>query len=135
MQSFQYTMRTAYADTDQMGFVHHSSYVKYLENARWYAFRQMAIPYKEIEKNGILLPVIHLDIQFIRPLYYDDMVRIDVWIDLVRMTKLEVRYSIFNETNHLTTKASTTLAFLKSSTGKPMAIPEFLREKISLCLV
>ena len=97
MQSFQYTMRTAYADTDQMGFVHHSSYVKYLENARWYAFRQMAIPYKEIEKNGILLPVIHLDIQFIRPLYYDDMVRIDVWIDLVRMTKLEVRYSIFNE--------------------------------------
>lgn len=50
--------RVSYSDTDQMGFMHHSNYLKYYETARWELFRSIGIPYNEIEEEGVILPVI-----------------------------------------------------------------------------
>lgn len=133
MQIFEYTLRTSYSETDQMGFIHHSNYLKYLENARWDAFRQLLIPYREVEQNGILMPVIHMDINFIRPLRYDEQIKIELWMELKRPTKLDIHYSIYNEMNEVTSKACSTLTFLKMDTGKPCIVPQFLNEKIAAC--
>jgi acyl-CoA thioester hydrolase len=61
-----------YSDTDQMGFVHHSNYVKYYENARWDAFRCLGLPYSKIEEADVLMPVIEMDLKFLKPAFYDD---------------------------------------------------------------
>lgn len=129
MSEYCITLRAAYADTDQMGFVHHSNYVKYLEYARWETFRQMGIPYKSIEASGILMPVIDMQMKFHKPAYYDDVLKIELVFSLNRATRLEVNYRIFNHKNELIHQASTTLAFLKKNTGKPCAIPAFIKER------
>ena len=123
-------LRASYADTDQMGFVHHSNYVKYLENARWEAFRQMGIAYIDIEESGFLMPVIDMKLQFIKPVRYDDLVKIELAFSMNRPTKLEVDYHIYNQANELIHKANTTLAFLRKETSKPCAIPDFIHDKI-----
>jgi acyl-CoA thioester hydrolase len=123
-------LRATYADTDQMGFVHHSNYVKYLENARWEAFRQMGLAYKEIEERGFLMPVIDMNLQFIKPVRYDDLVKIELAFSMNRPTKLEIDYLIYNQADELIHKANTTLAFLRKETSKPCAIPDFIHDKI-----
>jgi len=120
--------RAAYADTDQMGFVHHSNYLKYLEFARWEALRKMGLTYKEIEGNDILIPVIDVKMRFIKPIYYDDLVRIKVIFKLISPTKLVVDYTINNEMMELVHTASTTLAFLRKQSAKPCRVPVFMRE-------
>jgi acyl-CoA thioester hydrolase len=130
MTKYSISLRAAYADTDQMGFVHHSSYVKYLEYARWEAFRQMGIPYKNVEEVGILMPVIEMQMKFIKPVFYDDQVRIEMDFTLRRSTKLEIAYQIFNLNGELIHDATTTLAFLTKSSGRPCAIPDFMRDKL-----
>jgi acyl-CoA thioester hydrolase len=123
-------LRAAYADTDQMGFVHHSNYVRYLENARWEAFRLMGIAYKDVEDRGILMPVIEMKLQFIKPIYYDDLLKIELSFHMVRPTKLGVDYCIFNQADELIHKADTTLAFIKKESKRPCAIPDFINNKI-----
>lgn len=58
MSSFQTFFRVSYSDTDQMGFMHHSNYLRYYETARWELFRSLGITYSEIEKEGIILPAL-----------------------------------------------------------------------------
>ena len=50
--------RVKYSDTDQMGFVHHSNYLKFFENARISWLRELGVSYKKIEEDGILMPVV-----------------------------------------------------------------------------
>lgn len=124
-------LRAAYADTDQMGFVHHSNYVKYLEHARWEAFRQMGIAYKDVEDRGILMPVIEMKLEFIKPVYYDDLLKIELSFHMERPTKLRVDYCIFNQADELIHTANTTLAFIKKDSKRPCAVPDFINHKIT----
>ena len=71
MASFRTHIRVTYSDTDQMGFMHHSNYFKYYETARWELFRNIGIPYPELEEEGIILPVTDASIKFIKPAVYD----------------------------------------------------------------
>lgn len=125
------SLRAAYADTDQMGFVHHSNYLKYLENARWEAFRILGLTYKQIEDEGILMPVIDVNLRFIKPIYYDDEILIKMKINLMSPTKLNIEYEIFNNSNLLIHSANTLLTFIKKATKKPCRIPEFIKEIIN----
>jgi acyl-CoA thioester hydrolase len=65
MNPFQTKYRVSYSDTDQMGFMHHSNYLKYYETARWELFRSIGIAYPAIENEGIILPVINASLKFI----------------------------------------------------------------------
>lgn len=124
----QISIRPCYADTDQMGFVHHSSYVKFYENARWEAFRSMGMPYKNIEANGILMPVVTMNMQFIKPAFYDDELFIRVDIEKIGFTRLGFSYTITREPDELISKAETTLAFLRKENYKPCRIPDFIED-------
>ena len=85
MNSFQTTFRVSYSDTDQMGFMHHSNYLKYYETARWQLFKSIGIPYPEIEKEGIILPVINASLKFIKPAFYDQEIIINTRIKSLRV--------------------------------------------------
>lgn len=123
-------IRPSYSDTDQMGFVHHSNYVKFYETARWEAFRYLGIPYKKIEDNGILMPVIVMNFKFIKPAYYDDLLKIQVRIEQESGIKIHFKYQMFNQDQELINQAETTLACIKSSSRKPCRIPDYVLEAI-----
>lgn len=70
-----YTMqlRSRYSETDKMGVVYHSRYLEYFEVIRTEFVREAGLPYAEMEREGIMLPVAHVDIRFKRPIRYDEL--------------------------------------------------------------
>lgn len=69
---YNYQLRVRYSDTDQMGYVYYCNYSNYFEQARAEAIRSLGIAYKDIEAEGIIIPVTWLNIKFINPAFYDD---------------------------------------------------------------
>ena len=65
-------MRTLYADTDRSNVVYHANYLRYFEFGRCELMRDAAYPYREIEEDGYVYPIVDMRIQFQQPLYYDD---------------------------------------------------------------
>ena len=124
------TIKVTYSDTDQMGYVHHNNYVKYYETARWELFEQSGIPYKEVEEKGFMLPVVRMDLKFIKPTYYDELLTIETILFKISGAKLIFRYKLFNEAGTLVNKAEVTLAFINSTTRQPCMAPEFILQKI-----
>lgn len=124
------TIKVTYSDTDQMGYVHHNNYVKYFETARWELFEQSGIPYREVEEKGFMLPVVRMDLKFIKPAYYDELLTIETTLYKISGAKIIFRYKLFNEAGTLVNKAEVTLAFINSTTRQPCMAPEFILQKI-----
>jgi acyl-CoA thioester hydrolase len=124
------TIKVTYSDTDQMGYVHHNNYVKYYETARWELFEQLGIPYKAVEEKGFMLPVTRMDLKFIKPAYYDELLTIETTLHKISGAKIFFRYKLFNEAGTLINKAEVTLAFINSATRQPCLAPEFIWQKV-----
>ena len=80
MYQFETSIRVRYGETDQMGFAYYGNYALYYEIGRVEALRSLNISYKEIEDNGIILPVLEYNSKFIKPAHYDEEIRIKVLI-------------------------------------------------------
>ncbi len=124
--------RVRYSETDQMGFVYYGNYAQYFEVARVELFRKLGVSYKSLEREGIWMPVLDLNIQYIQPAVYDDLLTIDVSITKIEATKIVFNYEIYNEKNSLLTKAKTTLFFMNAKTKRPTRCPQKLLDKVSL---
>ncbi len=122
--------RVRYADTDQMGYMYYGNYPQYLEVGRAEWLRELGFSYSEIEKSGIILPVRGLDIKYLKPLKYDEVVTIHTFLKEKPMVRIEFFYEMYNEKKELCTTASTTLVFIDIATGKPTKIPAHLLEAI-----
>lgn len=120
-------IRVSYADTDRMGFVHHSNYARYFETARWEMFRAMGLSYKEIEAGGLLMPVISMKMDFIRPAFYDDLLTIKSIVLEAPRARMFMDFEMYNERHVLIHKARIGLAFLRADTLKPCLPPEEIR--------
>ena len=74
-------IKVRYNETDQMGIVHHSNYLKFFELARIEWLEKLKMPYEEIERNNIILPVVRCELKFIKPLVFGDYFSINVFDD------------------------------------------------------
>lgn len=107
-KTIETTFRVRYAETDQMGIVHHASYVVWLEEGRSQWMRTHGRSYAQFEKEGFLLAVTDLQIRFHRAAYYDQTVTVRCWITQVRSRQIEFGYQIFSpETGDLLVSAAT----------------------------
>jgi len=118
MITTQTYFRVSYSDTDQMGFMHHSNYLKYYETARWELLRSIGIPYHEIEEYGIILPVTNVSLKFNKPAVYDHNIQIITRIKSFKGARIIFDYRTLNETGETINEAQITVAFVKKSTGK-----------------
>jgi acyl-CoA thioester hydrolase len=130
MITHEYTFRVMYPDTDQMGTVHHANYVKFFETARWELFRSIGIPYRDVEEQGYLLPVVSMSFRFHKITRYDALLRIKTTLKEIKGVRLWFTYELYNEQNELINEAETQLAFVNRSSWKPCAAPVFVREAI-----
>lgn len=87
---FSHPLRVRYQETDQMGVVYHTNYLNWFEWGRTELIREMGLPYRELERRGLLLPVIELDSKFRAPAKYDDA--IVVWTRIAEFSPLTVRF-------------------------------------------
>lgn len=115
-------IRVAYVDTDQAGVVHHSTYVRYLEAARIEYLRAVGVEYKAFEElQKLALPVVHVDIRYRRPAFFDDQLCVDTWVGKISKASLKFDSSIYRG-DQLLTQAAITLACVDKA-GRARAMP------------
>ena len=123
-------LRVRYSDTDQMGYVYYGRYASYYEVARVELFRSLGFSYKNLEEEGIGMPVIDMDTKYLLPIQYDEEIIIKTRIEELPSSKIIFYYDIFNKKNNLANSAKTTLTFINLSSKKPVRIPKELLELI-----
>ena len=119
-------IKVRYNETDQMGIVHHSNYLKFFELARIEWLEKLNMPYEEIESNNIILPVVKCELIFIKPLIFGDIFFIKVFCSKKPTSTIEFTYEIYNNKNEITTEGKTSLAFVDSLTRKPLRCPSII---------
>ncbi len=123
-------LRIRYSETDQMGYCYYGNYAQFFEIGRVETLRAIGVSYKSLENQGIMLPVLDLNIKYIKPALYDDLITVKTTIKRTPKVKIEFDYEIFNEDDELLTIGSTTLVFINSNTMKPIKAPEEVIEKL-----
>ena len=124
MISKNYSFRVKYYETDKMQYVRHSNYAKYFETARIEWLREVGVSYDEMEKNGVMLPVVNLNTNFKRPARYDDLLTIKTDIKQVPDVKIIFTYKVYNQDHDLLTIGESTLVFVDMKKNKPVRCPE-----------
>ncbi|TDN88697.1 acyl-CoA thioester hydrolase [Salegentibacter sp. 24] len=130
MKSHESFVKVRYAETDQMGVVHHGNYAQYLEIARLDWLSALGISYKTMEENGVMLPVYELNTKFLKPAVFEDELKIQVILKELPSVKITFEYLIFNQCEDLLTKAYTTLVFMDAKTKKPIRCPQYILDKL-----
>ena len=121
--SHQITLRVRYSETDQMGYCYYGNYAQYFEVGRVETLRSIGVSYKELEGNGVMLPVSTFSVEYKYPAKYDEELKIITKIIALNGARLQFDYQILNEDDRLVANASTTLVFVQKSTMRPIAPP------------
>ena len=124
-------IRVRYADTDKMGFAYYGNYPKFYEVGRVEAFRALDYPYKEMEETGVGMPVLDMSIKYHRPAKYDDLLTVKVIVPEMPRARIRFEYEITNEVGELLNTGDTVLAFMQLETGRPVKMPERLKNAIA----
>ena len=131
-----YLRKAQYHETDQMGIIHHSNYVKWMEEARIGYMDQMGFSYKKVEELGVISPVVEISVSYKKQVSFDDEIEIRVSIKKYNGISLEFNYEFFNRTkNEICTTAYSRHCFLKDECliSVKKTIPE-LDHAISDCM-
>ena len=128
MFTFETQIRVRYADTDQMGYVYYGNYAMYYEVARVEAFRALGFPYKQLEKSGVMMPVMELKVNYHKPALYDDLLTVKVSIPDFPKARIRYLYEVYNEANELLNTGETTLVFVDIKNNRPVRLPKALEQ-------
>ncbi|OJH37062.1 acyl-CoA thioesterase [Cystobacter ferrugineus] len=90
-------IRVIYGDTDQMGVVYHANYFRYFEFARGEYFRARGGSYRDVEREGLMLPVVEASIAYKSPARYDDVLLVHVRVSELKRASLTFHYDVRRE--------------------------------------
>lgn len=125
-----YTFRVWYKDTDQMGIVHHSNYICYYEAARSDMLRALGMSFAEVEKRGIMMPVLEVHSRYLRPARYDELLTVRIVLRELPRARITFDYTISNDRGELLNTGSTVLGFIHCDTRRPCRCPDWFLDLI-----
>jgi len=114
--------RVRYAECDAFGYLHHAKYWEYFEQARTELLRTLGIRYRDLEVQGVFFVVYKCECKYVRPIRYDELVTVRVWVTRISHTRVDHAYEIHGE-GELRCRASTTLACVGKD-GRPIVMPQ-----------
>ncbi|MBQ5533391.1 MAG: acyl-CoA thioesterase [Bacteroidales bacterium] len=121
-----YRHKVKYYECDPMGVVHHSNYVRFMEEARVEMMDRLGFGYERMEAEGVISPVLSLTCKFLRPAHFQEVVEISVRLSSSTAMKVSFAYEMRVEGNVVMT-AESTHCFLEN--GRPVSLekrfPEF----------
>lgn len=126
-----------YAETDQMGIVHHSVYPIWFEVGRTDFIKLTGMTYSELEESGVMLPLASLECKYILPIKYEDKVIIETTVVSVKAAKIEFHYRVLRG-NEVCAEGGTVHAFVDSKTFRPInmrKVNQSLYEKFSAAVI
>ena len=116
-------LRVRYSETDKMGVVYHGNYIQYFEVGRVEYMRDIGVIYAELEKQGIGMPVVNINIDYLLPTPYDEELTIETWIESLPTSKIVFHNKAVNSMGKVVCKASVTLVFINSR-FRPVKAPK-----------
>ena len=100
-KGFETKIRVQYYETDAMGIVHHSNYIRYFETARTEMMRDSGYSYDAMEKAGVWMPVLGVTAEYKMPAVYDELISVFCWVEKLKGATLELGYEVIGEDGRL----------------------------------
>lgn len=117
-----YELRAQYYETDQMGIIHHSNYIRWFESARIWYMHQVGADYRQMEEMGILSPVLEVSCTYKSMVHFDDVVEVVPKIEKYNGIRMELSYQIVDkQTGELRTTGRSSHCFLDRA-GRPCSL-------------
>jgi acyl-CoA thioester hydrolase len=123
-------IRTIYADTDAMGIVYHTNYIRWFEIGRTELFRDLGILYREVEKAGFNLPLTQVFCHYLLPARYDDIVEVETDIEYLKRASIKFSYLIWDENRRNLITEGYSIHACTDNNGKIIRIPQLITDKI-----
>jgi acyl-CoA thioester hydrolase len=130
MLSIDSPLRVRYAETDQMGIVHHSRYLIFFEQGRTDWLRAAGSPYGKLEEQGFLLPVTRVEVRYRRPARFEDELIVRTTLVKATVVTLDHRYEVVRG-GELLVQGESTVACVDRE-GRPRTLPDALRAVLSV---
>jgi acyl-CoA thioester hydrolase len=125
------SIRVRYAETDQMGVAHHAGYFAWFEVARTDLLRQSGTTYRELEADGLRLPVIEATARYLRPVLYDDLLEVRTEVTTVGGARVGFSYEVRREGTEGPLATGTTQHATVDVKGRPRRLPDALRRSLA----
>lgn len=117
-----------YYELDGMNVVHHSNYIRYMEEARIYLLDKIGLPYKKIEDNGIMIPVLEVNYKYKYPAKFGDIIAVKVDISEFDGIKLGMKYEIRNKETGKVLGIGETKHCFTNSNMRPISLKKVNKE-------
>lgn len=124
----EYNLRPRYSETDQMGVVYYGNYATYFEVGRVELLRKIGLSYANLEKEGTMLPVVHMSIDFKKGARYDELITLETRIEELPTRKISFYHLLKNAEGKTLVTGKVVLVFVDSQTFKPKYCPDSLKE-------
>ncbi len=126
MVKFEHFLDVRYYETDQMGIVHHSNYIRYFECARMAMLEEVGLPMHKIEETGIMLPIISVECRYKYPAKLGDKLKVVTYYNELPRAKFTVMSEIYNQDGKLLVEGSVSMGFIDSASRHPVRCPKML---------
>jgi acyl-CoA thioester hydrolase len=127
---YETEVRVRYAETDQMGIVHHSNYLVWFEAGRTELCRQKGFSYTEMEQNDSLLVVAESHVRYRSPAFYEDLLTIRTKVGEVRRRSIRFLYEVYRASNDTVLATGETLHLVTDKSKKVKSLPETYRSRL-----
>ncbi len=131
MVTHEFQKRVRYGETDRMGYLYYGHYAQYYEIGRVEMLRALGLSYKTMEEaHGIIMPVVSLQMRYVRPALYDELITIRTTLKKMPDRHITFEVELFNEQGKLVNGGSVRLCFVLRQTQRTTSAPAFLIEKL-----
>jgi len=125
-------IRVRYSETDKMGYLYYGHYPQYYEVGRAEAMRDLGVVYRDLEDvHKVMMPVMSLNMRYVRPAYYDDLLTIQTTIKKLPASTITFHMDIYNAKEEIVNGGLVKLCFVDMTTNKSIPCPAYILDKLA----
>ena len=121
-------MEVRYAETDQMGVVYHANYLVWMEVGRAHLVHDLGFDYVEMEKEGVLSPVLDIQVSYKKPFRYGQKALVKTWIEEYDGFRISYGYEILNEEGEVAVTGISKHVCVRKDTFRPISFKKHYPE-------
>lgn len=129
-----YLRRAFYYETDQMAIVHHSNYIRWMEEARLDYMRQAGLNYADMEREGVIMPVVSVSCRYLSSVRYDEQASVVTTLTSFNGVRAAFRYQIFRENGAVAAEGESSHCFLDAASRRPVNLKRHMPDFYQQCL-
>lgn len=127
--TYSHHHRVRYRECDPMGVVYHTHYLDYFEVARTEALRDLGIRYRDLEAEGIIMPVVEVQVRYQGPAHYDDLLVVEAHFEEKPSVRVPIDYTVHREDEEdVLASGHTKLCFMDAEQRRPIRPPAAVRD-------